>query len=199
MLESALMKILEKAEVCALLALVVAIQSNFACAETGKKAQNQKPICNGTTGISSDEILILKGKAIETKQLGKEAAGLLVLWTYADCLLLMQRRVKSGVEAYRVTRSFSVSDTDYRLKQEKIVKGGTIYSKACEVCHVSGVAGAPQTGNKAVWSEKTKAGLQQLYKSTLLGKGAMPAKGGATQLTDEDVRNSVDFMLLVAN
>ena len=40
-----------------------------------------------------------------------------------------------------------------------------------------------------------KTGNAALYTSALKGKGAMPAKGGNTSLSDEAVKAAVDHML----
>ncbi len=73
--------------------------------------------------------------------------------------------------------------------------GEAVYKKACMACHTAGVAGAPKTGDKAVWAARLKAGKQALYTAAIKGKGTMPAKGGQAALSDAEVRAAVDFML----
>jgi cytochrome c5 len=74
-------------------------------------------------------------------------------------------------------------------------RGKSVYDSSCAACHTAGVAGAPKTGDKAVWAARLKTGKDALYASVLKGKGAMPAKGGNASLTEADVRASVDYML----
>ena len=67
------------------------------------------------------------------------------------------------------------------------------------MCHSSGMAGAPILGDKADWQERLASGMETVYDHAINGfqgaKGMMPAKGGQTQLSDEQVRNAVDFMV----
>jgi cytochrome c5 len=72
--------------------------------------------------------------------------------------------------------------------------GKSIYDKACAVCHVAGVAGAPKLGDKAAWAPRIAAGMDQVYQNSLKGKGAMPPKGTYSG-PDADVKAAVDFMV----
>ena len=74
--------------------------------------------------------------------------------------------------------------------------GKETYQAACTMCHASGVAGAPVTGAKDQWTERLSKGQAELTKSAINGIGAMPAKGGQSQLSDEDVVAAVAYMLL---
>ncbi len=73
--------------------------------------------------------------------------------------------------------------------------GKQVYDTTCMVCHASGVAGAPKFGDKAAWAPRIKTGIDALHASALKGKGAMPAKGGNTALSDADVSAAVDYMV----
>ncbi|HEY9099794.1 MAG TPA: c-type cytochrome [Thiobacillus sp.] len=75
-----------------------------------------------------------------------------------------------------------------------LARGQQVYRQSCAVCHDKGVAGAPRTGDTASWSPRLALGMDVLYKTALLGKGAMPAKGGNPSLTDHDVKAAVDYM-----
>jgi cytochrome c5 len=75
------------------------------------------------------------------------------------------------------------------------VDGKSTYDSACAACHSAGVAGAPKTGDKAAWAPRVKTGNATLYASAIKGKGAMPAKGGNTSLSDDAVKAAVDHML----
>ena len=76
-------------------------------------------------------------------------------------------------------------------------KGEETYNKACASCHAQGVAGAPKLGDKAAWAPRLKQGMEAMYNVGLKGKPgtAMVAKGGQSQLSDADVKASVDFMV----
>jgi cytochrome c5 len=73
--------------------------------------------------------------------------------------------------------------------------GKATYDSVCGVCHTAGVAGAPKPGDKAAWAPRVKSGKDALYASALKGKGAMPAKGGNTSLSDDAVKAAVDYLV----
>lgn len=70
-----------------------------------------------------------------------------------------------------------------------------VYQQACAACHGTGVMGAPKLGEKAQWEGRVSKGKDGLYASAINGFGLMPPKGGATSLSDEDVKAAVDYML----
>ena len=72
--------------------------------------------------------------------------------------------------------------------------GEMIYNNVCQACHVSGAAGAPQLV-AAQWEDRLQQGEDTLVQHAINGIGAMPAKGGRSDLTDEQVRASVEYML----
>ncbi|MDA0236909.1 MAG: c-type cytochrome [Proteobacteria bacterium] len=73
--------------------------------------------------------------------------------------------------------------------------GETLYNTVCQACHSAGIAGAPKTGDKTAWSERIRLGNDTLSKSVINGKNMMPARGGATNASNDDIRAAVDFML----
>jgi len=77
--------------------------------------------------------------------------------------------------------------------------GKSAYNKTCALCHAAGVAGAPKPGDKADWGPRIAQGNDTLYKHALEGytgtKGLMPARGGSSNMPDEDVKAAVDYMV----
>ncbi len=77
--------------------------------------------------------------------------------------------------------------------------GEAAYNKVCFACHAQGIAGAPKMGDAAAWEARIAQGKDTLYKHAIEGfqgqAGMMPAKGGAADLSDDDVKAAVDFML----
>jgi cytochrome c5 len=57
------------------------------------------------------------------------------------------------------------------------------------------VAGAPKFGDKAAWAPRLSAGIDGLTASAIKGKGAMPAKGGASAASDADIKAVVSYMV----
>jgi cytochrome c5 len=80
--------------------------------------------------------------------------------------------------------------------------GDEVYQQVCTVCHGAAVAGAPKTGDKAVWAPRIAQGMDTLHKHAIEGytgkSGVMPAKGGRVDLTDQSVINAVEHMVNLA-
>ncbi len=80
----------------------------------------------------------------------------------------------------------------------KLAAGKTVYDANCGACHEAGMMGAPKPGDKAAWAPRIAQGVEVMTKKSITGftgkAGAMPAKGGAVALTDEEVTNAVAFM-----
>lgn len=77
--------------------------------------------------------------------------------------------------------------------------GKGVYGKTCAMCHAAGVAGAPKPGDKADWGPRIAQGNETLYKHAIEGftgaKGMMPARGGGSTLSDDEVKAAVDHMV----
>ena len=73
--------------------------------------------------------------------------------------------------------------------------GATIYNTVCGACHNTGAAGAPKIDDKAAWAPRLATGKDALMKSVTNGKGAMPPKGGAADLSDDEIKGTVDYIL----
>ena len=73
--------------------------------------------------------------------------------------------------------------------------GKATYDTACFACHGTGAAGAPILGNKDAWAPRVGKGIDTLYSNAINGINAMPPKGGAMSLTDEQVKAVVDYMV----
>ena len=81
-----------------------------------------------------------------------------------------------------------------------VMTGPQVYNTACNVCHGAGVGGAPIVGDTATWAARIAQGIDVLYDHAINGFDGdavtpMLAKGGRTDLSDEEVRAAVDFMV----
>jgi cytochrome c5 len=76
-----------------------------------------------------------------------------------------------------------------------VADGAATYKEACQACHMTGAAGAPKLGDKEAWKARIAAGNDAMYASVLQGKGAMPAKGGRADLSDDVIKAAVDYMI----
>lgn len=75
-----------------------------------------------------------------------------------------------------------------------LTQGKKLYSQTCAACHASGIAGAPKVGDQAAWAGRISQGMDALYEAALKGKGAMPPKGGAAHLGDNEIKDIVAYM-----
>ncbi|HLK71631.1 MAG TPA: c-type cytochrome [Steroidobacteraceae bacterium] len=77
--------------------------------------------------------------------------------------------------------------------------GMELFQQVCSTCHGPGLVGAPKAGDRAAWASAIAEGKPTLYQHALNGytgsTGAMPAKGGRTDLPDALIKQGVDYML----
>jgi len=89
-------------------------------------------------------------------------------------------------------KSTTADNTEHKI-------GKQIYKTHCKLCHANGVAGAPKIDDKATWGERLKPGMDGVYARAINGFtgkfGVMPAKGGAPDLTEAEVKAAVDYMI----
>ena len=72
--------------------------------------------------------------------------------------------------------------------------GEQVYSTVCFACHGTGVMNAPKKGNKDNWAPRLANGIDALVKSAIHGKGSMPPRGGNASLSDQEIKNAIEFM-----
>lgn len=75
------------------------------------------------------------------------------------------------------------------------IDGGEIYNRVCMACHETGAAGAPVRGNEGQWADRLDKGWDELLANSINGIGAMPARGGDPNLSDEEVAASTAYLL----
>lgn len=71
--------------------------------------------------------------------------------------------------------------------------GEQLYQATCVACHGTGAAGAPKLGDNAAWGPRLKLGLSGLLKSAIMGKNAMPPKGGS-DATETELAHAIVYM-----
>lgn len=126
----------------------------------------------------------------------KPSTPLLSAFTLAS-LVLLSACNKNETAAPAASASAAVVASAPAAAENVI--GKSTYGKTCSMCHAANVAGAPKPGDKADWAPRIAQGMDALYKHALEGytgaKGQMPARGGAVNLSDEDVKSTVDYMV----
>ena len=142
-------------------------------------------------GLDSVTQAALKGHG------GMPARGGMADLSDAEVKRAIEYMLNSGVQPAAVTAAAASATTASAAATAATAKpdGKKIYDTTCMVCHATGAAGAPKYGDKAAWAPRIKTGIDALHASALKGKGAMPAMGGNTALSDADVVAAVDYMV----
>ena len=84
--------------------------------------------------------------------------------------------------------------------EEPVEMGQRVYNGLCISCH-NGLPNIPKVGDKAAWESRIAQGMALLYEHSIKGfisEGgliAMPPKGGNLNLSDEEVKAAVDYMV----
>ncbi len=73
--------------------------------------------------------------------------------------------------------------------------GKATYDSVCKMCHGTGMAGAPKTGDKAAWADRIAQGTDVLNDHAIKGFKGMPPKGARPSLSDEEVIAATAYMI----
>ncbi|MBL8491813.1 MAG: cytochrome c5 family protein [Rhodocyclaceae bacterium] len=73
--------------------------------------------------------------------------------------------------------------------------GRETYVQTCALCHAKGTANAPRVGHREEWAPRVARGREELLRSVLRGRGAMPPKGGNASLSDKQAAAALDYLL----
>jgi len=86
---------------------------------------------------------------------------------------------------------------------KQLKSGRVVWMDNCRNCHERGVAGAPMVSDFEAWEPRIAKEKLTLYQHALEGffgedDAMMPARGGNEELTDEQVKSAVDYMVATA-
>ena len=75
--------------------------------------------------------------------------------------------------------------------------GEAVYKATCNVCHDSGAGNAPRITHRADWEPRWQRGRAAMHEGGVKGvpNSAMGPKGGFANLTDDEVKAAVDYIL----
>ena len=76
-----------------------------------------------------------------------------------------------------------------------VLSGEQVYQQVCAACHTAGVLNAPKPGDAAAWEPRLAKGMEAIYANAINGIGAMPAKGGRVDMSDDAIKAAVDYLL----
>ncbi len=72
--------------------------------------------------------------------------------------------------------------------------GEEVVKAVCSMCHAAGLMNAPKIGDKDAWKPRIAQGQATLISHATNGIRSMPAKGGNSSLSDNEVSNAVIYM-----
>lgn len=77
------------------------------------------------------------------------------------------------------------------------IDANAIVTATCAACHATGLLESPKIGDKDAWDKRLQANgdLDGLVKSSIIGKGAMPPRGGNAGLSDAEIKAAIEFMM----
>lgn len=73
--------------------------------------------------------------------------------------------------------------------------GKELYANGCASCHDSSKEGAPRLGFLRAWRRRLEAGEDALVQHAIDGIGLMPPRGDNPDLTDDNIRSIVRYMV----
>lgn len=76
--------------------------------------------------------------------------------------------------------------------------GKKIFNEFCSACHSPQPQidiNAPRIGDKKTWESIQKQGIETLLTITINGAGAMPARGGCFECSDQQLRETIQYIL----
>jgi cytochrome c5 len=88
-----------------------------------------------------------------------------------------------------------------QLKNDKEA-GMKIYTEFCSSCHAAEPlieTNAPRVSDKQGWAVRQKMGMPWLLKLTNSGVGAMPARGGCFECSDQQLEETIHYLLTLAS
>jgi cytochrome c len=78
---------------------------------------------------------------------------------------------------------------------ETVKPGQQAYENSCSACHGNAAIGAPVVGDKSAWKEVMNKGLDKVYHNGINGINSMPPKGGNMDLSDEEMKTIINYMI----
>lgn len=85
------------------------------------------------------------------------------------------------------------------LTAELAEAGFAAYQRVCAACHETGANGAPLTGRPEDWAGRSRLWQAVLFKHAEQGYLGMPARGGDSTLSDQEVQAAAEYMLALTH
>jgi cytochrome c5 len=82
------------------------------------------------------------------------------------------------------------------LSRFNLAQGEQIYNNTCIACHLAGMSSAaPKIGSQRDWAARIDKGMETLLGHGLNGFNDMPPRGGKPNLSDDEVKDAVAYMV----
>lgn len=118
-----------------------------------------------------------------------------ILWVFALLGLVACSPGGEDVSAPSETLKPEQREVKPTWREDRVSLGQETYQSVCASCHESGDHGAPVTGNRDQWEERSDMWQAVLFKHAKAGYLEMPGKGGQSDLSDEAVEAATEYML----
>lgn len=152
-------------------------------------------------GEHSDETLIKTPKQLVTVVVIGFVVPVLVAALLAYLVVTGSKKVDkdqvssdSATVAARIAPLAQVTIAGGEGGAKTLLTGEQVTQQFCAACHATGAAGAPKIGDKGAWAKRLAAGLNGLMKTATAGKGGMPPKGGASDISDLELARAIVHM-----
>ncbi len=109
-----------------------------------------------------------------------------------ESVMKIANEITAVVPPYSTVRDLPKEDASKGAASSPAAKA---YEKSCAVCHKTDAMGAPAVGAKAAWTKVMEKGMDKVNHNAINGIGAMPPKGGAMGLSDDEVKDIVKYMV----
>lgn len=96
--------------------------------------------------------------------------------------------------------SAALAQEEYPVFDDPTLRlGREVWIETCLACHTTDFAGAPEVTDAAAWAPRLQQDRSVLYSHALNGFSGpagteMPARGGNSALSDDQVKAAVDYM-----
>jgi cytochrome c5 len=108
---------------------------------------------------------------------------------------LLFRYRKGMLSAFVLFATMAMSPDDAARAASGGRSGQQVVQFQCVLCHGAGMSGAPRIGDRKAWEKRLSAGEERLLRSATDGRGAMPPNGGLSDLTPQELRAAIDYMI----
>jgi len=93
----------------------------------------------------------------------------------------------------RIDSNIAVASSETSEQVER--SGEEVYNTKCQVCHSSGMNGAPKYASLEDWAPRIEHGIDDLVMVAIAGKGGMPARGACMNCSDNEIKLAVQYMI----